>query len=166
MTFKKPLLFLFFGISCSTVLTATCSFTEKKYQKEYYANGTLKAEGWELDTNKTDYWYFYYSNGTIASKGNFNGNKKEGYWYFYTESGTVLKEGHYSNGIAENWWIFHDIATQTEKRFQYKRNMKNGFALIYKHGNLKRAEKYKNNQKIGEWISIFDFKKDNPHVSF
>ena len=145
---------------------AANSAIEKNYQKEYYTNGTLKAEGWELGVTKIDYWYFYHPNGEIASKGSFSKDTKEGYWYYFTEAGTLIKEGHYQNGIAQDWWIFYDIATHTENRFQFKNNEKNGFALIYKKGSLKRAEEYKNNQKVGEWTSIFAFKKDNPHVSF
>ncbi|WP_432411840.1 toxin-antitoxin system YwqK family antitoxin [Rasiella sp. SM2506] len=166
MPLKKQFLFFYLGIICSPILFAANPFPEKNYQKEYYNNGTLKAEGWELGATKTDYWYFYYPNGEVASKGSFSNNKREGYWYFYDDNTTLLKQGHYQNGIAEDWWIFYDIATQTEKRFQFKNDKKNGFAFIYKKGRLKRAEAYKNNQKTGEWTSIFAFKKDNPHLTF
>jgi antitoxin component YwqK of YwqJK toxin-antitoxin module len=166
MSLEKQFLFFFFGILCSSISVAENPSTEKNYQKEYYTNGTLKAEGWEIGADKTDYWYFYHLNGKVASKGKFSNDTKEGYWYFFAESGVLIKEGHYQKGVAQDWWIFHDIATRTEKRFQYKNNEKNGFALIYKKRRLKRVEEYKNNRKIGEWTSIFTFKRDNPHVSF
>lgn len=141
MPIKNQFLFFFFGMVCTAVSVATNPLTEKKYLKEYYTNRTIKAKGWELGTDKTDYWVFYHPNGKIASKGHFSNNTKQGYWYCFSEEGVLVMEGHYALGIAEDWWIFHDIATQTEKRFQYKNNKKHGFALIYNKGRLTQAEK-------------------------
>lgn len=165
MVLKKSLLLFYFGILCMSYSLAATSLTDKNYQKKYYENGVLQAEGWHTGNAKTDYWYFYHANGTIAKKGSFRSNRKNGYWYYYSEDGELLKEGHYRDGITEGWWIFYDIATQTEKRFQHKNNQKNGYALIYKNNRLRRAEKYKNDSKIGEWTSVFSFKRDNPDVS-
>ncbi|MAM27614.1 MAG: hypothetical protein CMC13_01190 [Flavobacteriaceae bacterium] len=155
---------MFFGM-IATIGSANNLSTEKKYQKTFYDTGILKAEGWQIGTVKTDYWYFYHANGQVASKGTFRSNQKEGYWFYYNEEGHLLKEGHYKHGMASGWWIFYDIATHSEKRFQYNQNQKNGYALIYKNNRLRRAEKYHNNTKIGEWTSIFSFKRDNPDVS-
>jgi antitoxin component YwqK of YwqJK toxin-antitoxin module len=137
----------------------------KLYTKEYYENGNMKAEGWEIGEIKTGFWIFYHPNGTIESKGHYLENKKNGYWHFYNETGQELKEGHYTHGSAENWWIFYDIANAQTSKFQFKNNKKNGFCLRYKNRKLIKAEKYSNNKKEGEWTSIFAFKRDNPGVS-
>jgi antitoxin component YwqK of YwqJK toxin-antitoxin module len=136
------------------------------YTKVYFNNGIIKAEGWIHKNHKTDYWIFYYETGTIASKGNFRNNKKDGYWYFYRPNQSLEKEGHYTNDVAENWWIFYDIAKGNKTNFQYKNNHKNGFALRYKKEKLVLVEKYTNNLKVGEWTSIWAFKRDNPDASF
>lgn len=138
----------------------------KLYTKDYYANGVLKAEGWEMGNMKMGYWIFYYKNGQVKSKGHFQNNYQNGYWYFYSEIGIVKKEGHYLSGKAENWWIFYDIANATITKFQYKNNKKNGYALCYFNNKLKRAEKYEDNLKVGTWTSLFAFRRDNPNVSF
>jgi antitoxin component YwqK of YwqJK toxin-antitoxin module len=160
---SKTLAFLiFFGITMISGFAAG----EKVYIKKYWANGTIKAEGWQMDTVKTDYWIFYHSNGIVASKGHFRNNNKNGYWYFNDIGGHLEKEGHYVNGSAENWWIFYDITNSKTRKIQYKNNLKNGYSLCYKNGKLTKAEKYTNDKKVAEWTSLLAFKLDNPGVSF
>ena len=138
---------------------------EKKYSKEYYSNGNLKSEGWQSVTSKMGYWYFYHPNGTVKAKGHFKENQRDGYWYFYDKNENLIKEGHYTHGNAEDWWIFYDIANQNKSKFQYRNNKKNGFALRYNKKKLVKAEKYINDDKVGEWESVIAFKQDNPNVS-
>jgi len=169
LTMHKTLaFFLFFGMMTVVVSASrvTPSENNKVYAKEYYQNGQIKAEGWEMGGMKMGYWKFYHANGSIASEGHFRKNERDAYWHFYNTDGLIIKEGHYEHGSAENWWIFYDIANQSTSKFQFKNNRKNGFCLQYKKRKLLRAEKYINNIKVGEWTSIFAFKRDNPGVSF
>jgi len=147
----------------------TVSFSakaEKMYSKEYYENGFIKAEGWQMDSSKTGYWIFYHPNGKIASKGHFEKNKRDKYWYFYSKTGELEKEGHFIKGSAENWWIFYEIGTRNKNKFEYKNNLKNGYGLRYKNKRLIKVEKYINDRKEGEWTSISSFRRDNPNVAF
>jgi antitoxin component YwqK of YwqJK toxin-antitoxin module len=165
----KLRLFVLFVCFCSVsdmCIASEIVETKKKYIKVYFNNGTLKAEGWIQKNHKTDYWIFYYETGIIASKGNFRNNKKDGYWYFYRPNESLEKEGHYTNDVAENWWIFYDIANRNKTKFQYKNNQKNGFAICYDKKKLVLVEKYTNDLKVGEWTSIWTFKRDNPDASF
>ena len=153
------------------VAIALLSFTgsvhaEKMYVKEYYTNGLLRAEGWQMNEIKIDYWITYHSNGKVASKGHFRNNQKNGYWYFYTNNGSLEKEGHFIDGSAENWWIFYEIGTRNKIKFEYKNNAKNGFCLHYKKRKLVLVEKYVDNRKTGAWTSVSSFRRDNPSVSF
>ncbi|WP_378178941.1 toxin-antitoxin system YwqK family antitoxin [Aquimarina sp. SS2-1] len=143
---------------------------EKKYQKEFYNDGSIKAEGWIIENQKIGYWYTYYPNGNIMEQGHFRNNKKDGYWYFYSQKNNLIKEGHFINDKAEKWWIIYDIATSNRKdkitkKYQYRNNKKNGYCLLYKNDKLFKAEKYINDQKTGEWTDVFSFKKDNPNAS-
>jgi antitoxin component YwqK of YwqJK toxin-antitoxin module len=167
MWFKQVVFFCFFGSMLIPSMHAIHTDpTGKDYIKEYHANGHLKAEGWSCMDLKMAFWYFYHPNGEVASKGRYQNNQKEGYWYYYDSTGAIIKEGHYAAGVASSWWIFYDIALQTESKFEYQNNRKNGFALIYINDRLKRAEKYQDDRKIGEWTSIWAFKRDNPEASF
>jgi len=143
---------------------------QKEYFYDYYENGTIKSEGWLFNGQKTDFWYFYYPNGKVLQKGSYQNDKKNGYWYFYENTGKLRKEGHFINNKAEKWWIIYDIATNNKKdkvtrKYQYRNNKKNGYCLLYKNNKLFKAEKYIENQKIGEWTDVSSFRKDNPNVS-
>ncbi|MBX2828770.1 MAG: hypothetical protein KTR22_11440 [Flavobacteriaceae bacterium] len=166
---KKPiqlLMILFLSLGSYTLQAESLSEnSEKSYEKEYYANGQLRAEGWQFMNVKTDFWIYYHPNGKVASKGHYSENRKNGYWHYYHANGKLEKEGHYKMGSAENWWIFYDIANQKTSKFQYKNNQKNGFSLRYNKKKLVKAERYKNNVKDGEWTSLSSFRRDNPGVS-
>ena len=142
---------------------------DDRYYKDFYMDGTLKEEGWKESEKKIGYWYFYHTNGKIASQGNFKNNKKDGYWYFYNAKSKKIKEGHFKKNNAENWWIIYDIADASTnkivRKYQFRNNKKNGFCLLYKNNELFKAEKYMDDEKIGEWTSIQSFKRDNPNAS-
>ncbi|QKX04294.1 hypothetical protein HN014_05005 [Aquimarina sp. TRL1] len=142
---------------------------KKQYIKEYYESGMLKAEGWIMGATKTKYWIYYYPNGQIKKKGDYKNDKKNGYWYFYTKDRQLVKEGHFIDNKAEKWWIIYDIADNNStiritKKYQYQNNKKNGFCLIFKNDELFKAEKYINDQKMGEWTDVYSFRKDNPNA--
>ena len=158
------------------ILIIACSFLsfqttiQKEYYREYYNDGSIKAEGWKMDNQKVNYWYSYHPNGTVSEKGHFVKNKKEGYWYYYSPQNKLIKEGHFINNKAEKWWIIYDIALDNQKsnvvrKYQYKNNKKNGYCLLYRNSRLFKAEKYVDDQKTGEWTDVFSFKKDNPNAS-
>lgn len=142
---------------------------ESTYQKIYDNNGLIKEEGWKVNEEKVGYWYFYHENGEVASQGHFLDNQKNGYWYFYSSEGQKIKEGHFEKNNAEKWWIIYDIAAPTGdgivRKYQFRKNKKNGFCLSYRNNELFKAEKYVDNKKIGEWTDISTFKRDNPNAS-
>lgn len=156
----------FFILFVAIVLSANTAVAggAKKYVKEFYNNGQLKAEGWQQMTVKTDYWIFYHPNGSIASKGHFKDNKRHGYWYFYHSEGALEKEGHFILNSAEDWWIFYEIGSSNKSKFQFKNNQKDGICLRYKNKKLVKAERYHKDQKMGEWTSVRSFRRDNPDV--
>lgn len=145
-------------------------YDQKEYYREFYDNGSIKAEGWKIGSQKVDYWYNYHPNGNISEQGHFRNNKRNGYWFFYSVKNKLTKEGHFTNDKAEKWWIIYDIAAGNQKdqitrKYQYQNNKKNGYCLLYKNDKLFKAEKYVDDQKIGEWTDAFSFKKDNPNAS-
>ena len=138
---------------------------EKMYSRQFNELGILTSEGWLMGGMMIHYWKFYHPNGNIASEGHFTTNDKSGYWYFYDREGNLKKEGHYSKGTAENWWIFYDLVRQEKRKVQLQKNQKNGLCLVYKDRQLIKVEKYKADQKQGEWSSLRSFKRDNPKAT-
>ena len=166
MILKLILIISLTGQMSYTTASTGLVASDKIYIKEYYDNGTLKAEGWEINKMKTDYWFFYFQNGKIARKGDYKSDKKDGYWYLYNNEGIMLKEGHYLQNKTENWWIFYDIAKNETRKIQFKNNKKNGIGLFYKKNKLLKAVKYVDDEQTGEWTSISSFRRDNPNISF
>ncbi|MBE9488902.1 MAG: hypothetical protein IMY67_01290 [Bacteroidetes bacterium] len=146
------IIIFFFSISVSA---------QKTYQKIYFDNGNLKAEGWLVNNQKIDYWKFYHPNGNLKKEGAFSINKKTEYWYFYRENGTKEKEGHFINDVENKWWIFYDDIGYINYKCQLINNQKSGYCFKYKNKEIVKAEKYKAGKKIKEWMDLNSFKKEN-----
>lgn len=151
-------------ITLSLCMVMLSGSTEKEYSKEYYKNGTLKAEGWMENNQKNGYWKYYHPNATVQKKGPYHKGEKHGYWYFYSHENNLLKEGHFTNGTRNDWWVFHN--GKDALKVQYQDGQREGYALVYEHNKLRKALKYEHDKKVGEWTSIIRFKIDNPKVNF
>lgn len=136
----------------------------KIYIKEYYESGVLKAEGWQQNGIKEDYWIYYNPNKSVSQKGHYLRGKFNLYWFFYSKDGSLVKEGKFNQGLENGWWVIYH-GKRIEK-VKYNKGMKEGFALIYENDKIVKAEKYLHNNKTGEWTSLFKFKNDNPEVKF
>lgn len=125
------------GLFLLLLYTVFGSSEQKQYSKNYYPNGKLQCEGWLSQNQKVDYWFFYYENG----------NKKE--------------EGHYLANKKQKWWLFYDSNETLLRKTEYKNGKPDGLTILYKDGNIIKAEKYKSGIKTNEWSSLSAFQKDN-----
>lgn len=108
----------------------------KQYAKNYYSNGTLQSEGWVLDGKKVDYWYYYYESGVKKEEGHFVANKKC------------------------KWWIFYNAKEEIVRKTEYLNDKANGLSILYKNGDIVKAEKYKMGTKTNEWTSLSAYRND------
>ncbi|SEC54937.1 hypothetical protein SAMN04489761_3294 [Tenacibaculum sp. MAR_2009_124] len=143
------------------IIISQQSWGQKTYQKNYYSNGELKNEGWEINDKKIDYWKFYYKNGTVKKEGHYKNNLPTNYWYFYRKDGKKEKEGHFINGKQNKWWLYYDKVGNVNHKCQLKDNIKNGYCLLYRKKQLIKAVKFKDGKKINEWSDFSSFKKEN-----
>ncbi len=134
---------------------------EKQYDKTYFLNGKMKAEGWVVNNVKTDYWYFYYENGKIKEEGRYEKGQKTDYWKCYNPNGTKKMEGRFQLNQPHAWWLFYANGKLSAK-VEYSNGQKNGLTLLFKNGDLYKAEKYQQDKKLGEWTSYEAYQKDNP----
>ena len=111
--------------------------SQKLYQKDYFANGYLKSEGWMIKKQKVDYWFFYYDNKSIK------------------------EEGHYFNNQKCKWWTFYNSKEEVIKKCEFLNDKMDGLCIVYEKGTIIRAEKYKLGKKVNQWNTLADFKKDN-----
>lgn len=136
-------------------------FSQEKYQKSYYKNDVLKAEGWIKDNKKTGYWKFYHRNGNLKKEGRFKDGLESKYWYFYSKNSVKEKEGHFSKGKQQKWWLFYDKLGNLNHKCQLKDNRKNGYCFIYVEKKLQKALQFKNGEKMKEWTDFSSFRKEN-----
>jgi uncharacterized protein len=70
--------------------------------KDFYPDGSLKAEGNYDNGNQTGEWKYYHSNGKIEQTGKFTKQGKlTGTWKWYFDNGQLLKEETYRNGLRD-----------------------------------------------------------------
>ena len=120
------------------IIAFSTSFGQTKlYIKNYFENGKIESEGWMINNQKTNYWFYYFDNG----------NKKE--------------EGHYLSNKKTKWWITYDDNEVIQKKCHFLDDKLEGLMFVYENGKIIRAEKYKMNIKIKQWHSIAAFRKDN-----
>ena len=148
-------------IIVSVLLTVATSTDSKKYNKEFYPSGAIKAEGWTQNNVKEGFWKFYYEDKSLAKQGHYKDNRKEKYWYFYSPEGKLEKEGRFKNDQKTGWWQFYTSNGKINHKCQLAYDVKNGYCLKYKNEKLSSAEKYENGKKIKEWFSFAGFKKEN-----
>ena len=68
--------------------------------KEYFADGSLKAEGNYDDGKPIGPWKYYHLNGKIEQNGKYNKQgKPDGNWKWYYEDGKLLRDENYHNGL-------------------------------------------------------------------
>lgn len=144
-------------------LLMNASSTDKTYIKKYHNNGILKTEGWVKENQKIEYWYTYTKTGDVKSEGHYTKDKKNGYWYYYNTENCESIEGTYKKGKKTGWWIFTK-KDGSQLKVEYANNKKNGLILHFKKGRSipYKADRFKNDKKIGTWTSISKFKRDNP----
>lgn len=72
------------------------------FWKDYFPDGSLKAEGNYDNGKQIGEWKYYHSNGKIEQIGRFSKlGKPEGLWKWYFDSGKLLKEERYRNGLKD-----------------------------------------------------------------
>lgn len=138
--------------------------TEREFKKEYFDNGALKGEGWVNNNLKDGYWVYFFNDGATQKKGHYYKGKEHGYWYFYNLENKLLKEGHFNDGWMHGWWTFYE--NETQLKVTYNKNKRDGFGLIYSNTKLIKAIKFEKDKKVGEWLSLKSFRRDNPQVQF
>ncbi|WP_366184361.1 hypothetical protein [Flavobacterium ovatum] len=124
------------GLFFLVLITVFGTSEQKKYSKNYFPNGNIQSEGWLNQNDKVDYWFYYYENGS----------KKE--------------EGHYLKNHKEKWWIYYNVEKEIIRKTEYKNDKPDGLSIVYKSGNIIKAEKYKMGIKINEWNTLLDYQKD------
>lgn len=146
---------------------------EKKPQKEFYPDGTIKAvHPYDAAGRLNGVAITYYPNGNKKSEATYKNNLREGASKEYYENGQLQSECNYKNGKAEGINnLYYENGTLAEE-CTYKDGQKDGIQRnYYPNGALYLEWHYRNDQnnitlkvyyESGELQAEFIFKDGNP----
>jgi hypothetical protein len=128
-------------LMCVSVCFISCNSKEEPLiKKEYYDNGTLRAEYFFLDDTIADGKYrTYYRSGNIESEGSYKNYKKDGVQTVYYENGNVSSVGNFVEGIRTDSakWFYQNGKLMMHVRFHNDTIYGEGYEY-YKNGTLDR----------------------------
>lgn len=77
--------------------------------KEFYSEGSLKAEGVYTNDKPTGKWKYYYPGGKLEQTGSYTKTgKKDGVWKWFFENGNLLREENYRAGLRDGLMTEYD----------------------------------------------------------
>ena len=121
-----------------------------KYNKSYFDNGKVKAEGIFLQNFKTGWWVEFYESGKIKSDSVLN--LYDGFWKTYHESGKLESIGEYKNGIQIGYWTRNFENGNTHWIGQFQNGQKTGsWKVLNKEGGIQERGDYTLGEKSGFW---------------
>ena len=129
--------------------------------KEYYPDGSLKAEGEYDNGTRTGPWKFYHPNGKTEQTGKYNKEgKPEGTWRWYYDSGQLLREESYYRGKKDGMSEEYDAEGNLIEKGEYFEGLEDGvwFQLI---GDFYQRGSYRDGLRTGDWVAYQLQKGDN-----
>ncbi len=148
--------------------------------KEFYPDGSVKANGQYTDDFKSGYWEYFHPNGTLEQKGSFDEKGQySGVWQWYDESsrlirtenfrngvndgelteydsqGNLILQGYFINGKEEGKWIFNTGGMHTEG--EYSEGLRNGtWKTFYNNGKAAFEGRFIDDNPHGKYTSWYD----------
>ncbi len=122
--------------------------------KDFYPDGTVKAEGQYSDNRRTGVWKFYNESGKLEQTGSFSNGRPDGLWTWYYEDGTILREEEYVMGQRDGSFTEYTQTGEVITKGQYAEGEKNG-DWTYKSGSNIENGKYIVGLRDGIWKSFY-----------
>lgn len=140
--------------------------------KEYYADGSIKAEGNYTQGKRTGMWKFFYPDGSKQQEGYYNklGNY-DGEWKWYFQSGKLLRVESFLNGREDGLMQEFTESGDVVVNGEYIDGLEEG-EWIYTAGDVVQRGEYRGGLRFGTWKTITkdgtltfkgDFIDDNPN---
>ncbi|MDE5575261.1 MAG: hypothetical protein K2I87_06065 [Bacteroidales bacterium] len=120
------------------------------YNRYFYPEGSLMAEGYYLDQQKDSVWKMYSRSGVLIREERFEKGLLHGRRSLYDADGTLLEDQHWFRGLRNGPWFVHD-----EKGYQqstYKLNITHGdYTALYPDSTRFIEGYYDEGVKEGVW---------------
>ncbi len=125
--------------------------TKEGMWKEFFANGSLRAEGRYAGGRKVGAWQFKYESGSLEQKGEYNNEGKLiGKWEWYFENGNLRAEEYYTNGLKDGMATEFDYNGDIISQGEFFEDLEEG-PWVYRIDNTKIDGNYRAGLKSGTW---------------
>jgi len=129
--------------------------------KEFFNDGSLKAEGNYEDGKPSGDWKYYHLNGKTEQIGKFNKQgKPEGKWKWYYEDGKLLREENYRNGLRDGILSEYDEDGKSVQEGEFVNGEEDG-PWFYLTGDDYVKGSYRDGLRTGMWYTYSLVKDGN-----
>jgi len=123
--------------------------------REFYPDGTVRAEGRYRNGRRVGKWQFFFQNGYLEQEGSFNNNgQHHGEWIWYHPNGEIHVVQNFENGYLDG--KFREFASDGKtiiSEGEYIEGKRHGNWVIYT--GIERSEgRYRNGEQHGRWRTI------------
>jgi uncharacterized protein len=127
--------------------------------KEYFDDGSVKAEGDYKNGKEVGEWKYYYPNGKLEQAGKYsNTGKLTGTWKWYYDTGQLLREEDYEKGVRDGLHTEYDENGKVVEEGEYLNDEENGPWFSISGDYLERGT-YRDGLKNGMWKSYYLIQK-------
>ena len=123
--------------------------------KDFYPDGSLKAEGNYDNGKQVGDWKYYHLNGKIEQTGRFNKQGKfDATWKWYFDNGKLLKEENYRSGLKDGMSTEYDETGKVIEEGEFVNGNEDGpwFELI---GDCFIRGTYRDGLRNGIWYNYY-----------
>jgi antitoxin component YwqK of YwqJK toxin-antitoxin module len=123
--------------------------------KDFYPDGSLKAEGTYEKGKQTGTWKYYHANGKTEQTGKYSKQgKPDGTWRWYFDNGQLLKEENYRNGLKDGLSTEYDETGKVVAEGEFVNDNEEGpwFELI---GDCFIRGSYRDGLRNGMWYNFY-----------
>jgi antitoxin component YwqK of YwqJK toxin-antitoxin module len=122
----------------------------------YHPNGVKMAEGIYVSTKKDSLWKYFDEKGNLVSEEHYIKNIPCGTWKNYFPDGKLLEQYSFNKtGLKEGAWKQYYNSGTIKLSSVYQSGKLQGKAFYYyPDGSLLMQGSFKNDLKVGEWLSF------------
>ncbi len=122
--------------------------------KEFFADGSLKAEGNYEDGKPAGEWKYYHLNGKTEQAGRYNKQgKPDGKWKWFFDDGKLLREENYRNGLRDGLLSEYDEDSKLVEEGEFVNGEEDG-PWFYLTGDDYVKGNYRDGLRSGLWYTF------------
>jgi len=126
--------------------------------KDFFADGTLIAEGAYVNSRRTGIWKFYNASGKLEQAGSYSNGRIDGTWRWYYPEGELLREEDYYQGRRDGQYTEFTRTGEVIARGEYADGERNG-EWIFITGDNREEGNYLLGLRDGEWKAYYPNEK-------